>query len=131
MSTQTKKIMIAKPGLDSHDRGAKLVVRSLRDAGFECEYLAGPHTPDELVTLVIRKNIGVLGLSCLSGAHRHWLPEITALLKKRGAAAVKVFVGGVIPKEDFEYLYQCGVKAIFPSGSSMNAVIEWVQREMK
>lgn len=96
MSSQTKRIMIAKPGLDAHDRGAKLVVQSLREAGHECEYLAGPYTPDELVNLVIRKNIGLLGLSCLSGAQRHLFPEITALLNKKGAAAVKIFVDGVL-----------------------------------
>ncbi len=132
MSSKGMKLMITQPGLDMHPQGAKLLVRLLREAGFEVLYRCRRQTVAEIVDMAIRENINLLGLSCSSGAHRHFLAAIAKGLKENGAGNTKIFIfgGGALPPGDFEYLYSQGVKAIFlPSGSSLTPVLDWVQGE--
>ena len=133
MSSKGMKIMITQPGPDMHPQGAKLLVRLLREAGFEVVYSYRRQTVAEIVDMAIGENINLLGLSCSSGAHRHFLTAIAKGLKENSAGNIKVFIfgGGSIPPKDSDYLYKCGVGAIFPSGSSLTSIMEWVQREIK
>lgn len=112
-----------------HDRGAKLIVRLLREAGFEVLYTGCQQTPEEIVNMTIRENIDLLGLSCSSGAHRSLFPAVTKGLKENGAENIKVFGGGSIPSQDFEYLYNNGITAIFPSGSRLTSILDWVKEK--
>ncbi|MEN6388905.1 MAG: cobalamin B12-binding domain-containing protein [Syntrophomonas sp.] len=124
------RIMIAKPGLDMHDRGAKLIARFLRESGFDVIYSGCPQTPEETTDMAIREKIDLLGLSCLSGAHCHLFSTVTGLLKEKGADNIRVIGGGAIPRQDFQYLYDHGVEAVFPSGSPLTAVKDWIEREL-
>lgn len=130
MNANKLRIMIAKPGLDVHDRGAKAVTRFLQDAGYPVVYMGGLHTHEEIVEYAIREKIDLLGLSCLSGAHRHLFPEVIKLLENRGAGHIWVVAGGTVPERDFPYLYDQGIKAIFPSGTSLSSITDWIDREV-
>lgn len=125
-----KKIrtLIAKPGLDGHDRGAKIICRALRDAGIEVIYSGLRRTPEEIVNTAIQEDVDVLGLSILSGAHNVLFPRIMALLKENGAAGIRVVAGGVIPQKDIPGLKAAGISEIFLPGCSTQEIIAWIKQ---
>lgn len=125
------RILIAKPGLDGHDRGAKVIARGFRDAGFEVIYTGLHQTPEQIVSAAIQEDVDAIGLSILSGAHDYIFPEVIELLKKRGAEDIVVFGGGIIPEEDIPALTQCGVKAIFTPGTPIEEAVNWVRENIK
>ncbi len=128
MTTERKlKIVIAKPGLDGHDRGAKVVARALRDAGFEVVYTGIRQTPEMIAETALQEDADVVGLSILSGAHLELFPRVVAELKKRGMDDVVLFGGGIIPRDDIIQLEKIGFKGIFGPGSSTLDIIEWVR----
>jgi methylmalonyl-CoA mutase C-terminal domain/subunit len=123
---QTYRVVVAKPGLDGHDRGAKVVARALRDAGYEVIYTGLHQTPEQIVETAIQEDADVIGLSCHSGAHMTLFPKVTALLKERGADDVVVFGGGVIPGEDIPKLEAAGIERIFTPGASTVEIVDWL-----
>ena len=125
------RILIAKPGLDGHDRGAKVVAWALRDAGFEVIYTGCHQTPERIVTAAIQEDVDGLGMSILSGAHRYLLPRVAELLKENEADDIKVFGGGIIPDEDIPWLKGKGILAIFCPGTSTEDIIVWVRENIR
>jgi methylmalonyl-CoA mutase C-terminal domain/subunit len=121
------KIIIAKPGLDGHDRGAKVVARALRDAGFEVVYTGIRQTPEMIAETALQEDADVIGLSILSGAHLELFPRVVEELKKRDMDDVVLFGGGIIPKEDIPRLEKLGFRGIFGPGSSTHDIIDWVR----
>jgi methylmalonyl-CoA mutase C-terminal domain/subunit len=121
------RIVIAKPGLDGHDRGAKVVARALRDAGFEVIYTGLHQTPEQIAETAIQEDADAVGLSIHSGAHMTLFPRVVRLLRDRGAGDVVVFGGGIIPKEDIGPLEELGFEAIFTPGTPTSAIIEWLR----
>jgi len=121
------RVLVAKPGLDGHDRGAKVVARALRDAGMEVIYTGLRQTPEQIAAAAVQEDVDVVGLSILSGAHNVLVPEVIAALARRGAEGVSVVVGGIIPDRDIPSLTAAGVKAIFPPGTPTKTVIEKVR----
>lgn len=126
MSTPLR-ILVAKPGLDGHDRGAKVLAHALRDAGMEVIYTGLHQTPEMIVSSAIQEDVGVICVSILSGAHNRVFPEILELLKKKGAADIPVVGGGIIPDKDIAALKQAGVKEIFTPGSSLESIVKFIQ----
>lgn len=124
----TYRILIGKPGLDGHDRGAKVVARALRDAGFEVIYSGLHQTPEALVETAIQEDVDGIGLSILSGAHNTLMPRVVELLGERGAEDIFVFGGGIIPEDDIPKLEDAGVEAIFRPGTETSEIIDFVQR---
>jgi len=120
------RILIAKPGLDGHDRGAKVVARALRDAGCEVIYTGLHQTPDQIAQAAIDEDVDGVGLSTLSGAHLSLFPRVVEALRERGAGDIVVFGGGIIPDEDMPALYEAGVSAIFTPGASLEDIKTWV-----
>jgi len=132
MSKKEKKerkirVVIAKPGLDSHDRGAKVVARALRDAGMEVIYTGLRQTPEQIVETALQEDVDVIGLSILSGAHNTLFPRIMELLKKKGLNDVLVFAGGIIPQEDAPALRKIGIKEVFGPGTTISTLVEFVR----
>ncbi len=127
--TQKRKIrvLVAKPGLDSHDRGAKIVARALRDAGMEVIYTGLRQTPEQIVETSLQEDVDVIGLSILSGAHTTLFPKIMKLLEKKGMNDVLVFAGGIIPQEDVPELKKIGIKEIFGPGTPTTLLVKFVQ----
>jgi methylmalonyl-CoA mutase, C-terminal domain len=122
------RVVIAKPGLDGHDRGAKVIARALRDAGMEVIYTGLRQTPEQIVSAAEQEDAHVIGLSILSGAHLHVCPRIMALLKERGMLGdVQVLLGGIIPDEDMPALKEMGITGIFPPGTSMQHIVDFVR----
>lgn len=121
------KVLIAKPGLDGHDRGAKVLARGLRDEGFEVVYTGLRQTPEMVVTAALQEDVDVVGLSILSGAHLTLVPKITRLLRERGLDDVLVTVGGIIPDDDVAVLRDAGVAAVFGPGTTIREVAEFLQ----
>jgi methylmalonyl-CoA mutase cobalamin-binding domain/chain len=121
------RVVVAKPGLDGHDRGAKVIARALRDAGFEVIYTGLHQTPEQVVETVIQEDADAVGLSLLSGAHMTLFPRVIELLKERGAEEVLVFGGGIIPDDDIPALKALGVGAIFTPGASLSSIAEWLE----
>lgn len=121
------RVLIAKPGLDSHDRGAKVVARALRDAGMEVIYTGLRQTPEQIVETALQEDVDVIGLSILSGAHKSLLPRIMKLLKKQGLADIVVFAGGIIPEDDVPELKKLGIREIFGPGTTTETIIKYVQ----
>jgi methylmalonyl-CoA mutase C-terminal domain/subunit len=113
------RILIAKPGLDGHDRGAKIIARGFRDAGFEVIYTGLHQTPEQIVSAAIQEDVDGIGLSSLAGAHDYHFPRVIELLKEEGAEDIAVFGGGIVPEEDIPALTRCGVRAIFNPGTSI------------
>ena len=120
------RVLVAKPGLDGHDRGAKVIARALRDAGMEVIYTGIRQTPRMVVQAAAQEDVSVLGLSILSGAHMELLPEIMRLLGEQGMDDVLVVLGGIVPEEDREALSQIGVSAVFGPGTSTNDIIDYI-----
>jgi methylmalonyl-CoA mutase C-terminal domain/subunit len=130
MSTSPIRVLIAKPGLDGHDRGAKVVARALRDAGMEVIYTGLRQTPSQIVAAVVQEDVRVLGLSILSGAHNQLFPEILRLMKEQGVNDVLVFAGGIIPDEDVPGLKALGIKEVFQPGTSTEDVVAMIHAEL-
>ena len=121
------RVLVAKPGLDGHDRGAKVIARALRDAGMEVIYTGLRQTPEMIVNAALQENVQVIGLSILSGAHNAVVPRVMELLRQNDMTDVKVIVGGIIPDEDAESLKQQGVAAVFQPGASLDAIVEFIR----
>jgi methylmalonyl-CoA mutase C-terminal domain/subunit len=121
------RVVIAKPGLDGHDRGAKVIARALRDAGMEVIYTGLRQTPEQIVTTTLQEDADVIGLSILSGAHNHIAPKLMELLKAKGLTDVLVVIGGIIPNADIPKLKEIGVKGIFQPGTPMQEIIDFIQ----
>jgi methylmalonyl-CoA mutase C-terminal domain/subunit len=133
MSATTRKIrvVIAKPGLDGHDRGAKVIARALRDAGMEVIYTGLRQTPEQIVDAALQEDADVIGLSILSGAHNHVCPRVMELLRQRSMDDVLVVVGGIIPDVDVEPLKEMGVAAVFLPGTPMQAIIDFINERAR
>jgi methylmalonyl-CoA mutase C-terminal domain/subunit len=127
MADRPLRILIAKPGLDGHDRGAKVVARALRDAGFEVIYTGLRQTPEQISAAAIQEDVDAIGLSILSGAHNSLLPEVTRLLREQGGGDILVFAGGIIPEQDQVGLKQAGVDAIFLPGTSTKDIVRYLR----
>lgn len=125
-----QRIVIAKPGLDGHDRGMKIVARALREAGFEVIYMGLHHTPEEIVETAIQKRADAVGLSQHSGAHMSLFPKVARLLRERGAGDVVVFGGGSIPKDDIAKLAEEGIERIFTPGTSTADIVSWLRERL-
>src|SRR5262245_11375169 len=121
------RVVVAKPGLDGHDRGAKVVARALRDAGMEVIYTGLHQTPEQIVETTIQEDAGAVGLSVLSGAHMTLFKRVVELLAERGATDVVVFGGGIIPEADIPELEQLGVAKIFTPGATTQSIVDWVR----
>jgi len=121
------RVLIAKPGLDSHDRGAKVVARALRDAGMEVIYTGLRQTPEQIVETALQEDVDVIGLSILSGAHTTLFPKTMQLLKKKGLTDVVVFAGGIIPQEDVPALKKIGIREVFGPGTPTSTLVEFVK----
>jgi|ERR671918_74612 methylmalonyl-CoA mutase C-terminal domain/subunit len=124
------RIIVAKPGLDGHDRGAKVVSRALRDAGYEVIYTGLHQTPEQIAETAIQEDADAVGLSIHSGAHMTLFPRVVQLLRDRGAEDVVVFAGGIIPKEDVPLLQEKGIEEIFTPGTPTSRIIEWLRRRL-
>jgi methylmalonyl-CoA mutase, C-terminal domain len=131
MAERKIRIMVAKPGLDGHDRGARILARCFRDAGFEVIYTGCHQTPEQIVASAIQEDVDLVGLSCLSGAHRYLFPRVVELLKENEAADITVIGGGIIPENDFQMLYDAGLKAIFTPGAHLDSIVSWVKENIK
>jgi len=125
------RILVAKPGLDGHDRGAKVVARALSDAGYEVVYTGLHQTPEMIAAAAVQESVDAVGLSIMSGAHMTLFPAVIDALAKRGAGDVLVFGGGIIPDEDVEPLHDRGVSAIFKPGASTQEIIDWVETHIR
>ena len=125
------RILVAKPGLDGHDRGAKIIARGFRDAGFEVIYTGLHQSPAQIVEAAIQEDVDVIGLSSLAGAHNHLFREVLRLLKERGAEDIPVFGGGIIPDEDIPKLKADGILEIFTPGTKVEDVVKWVEEHVK
>lgn len=121
------RILVAKPGLDGHDRGAKVVARALRDAGFEVIYTGLHQTPEMIANAAVQEDVDGVGLSIMSGAHNTLFPAVIDALRAKGADDVTVFGGGIIPEGDLERLKAAGVKGVFTPGTTLEAIIDWVK----
>jgi len=124
------RVVIAKPGLDGHDRGAKVIARALRDAGMEVIYTGLRQSPSQIVAAVVQEDARVLGLSILSGAHNQLVPAIMENLKKAGASDIIVFLGGIIPDADLPFLKDLGVREVFQPGTNTNDVVSFIKKEV-
>jgi len=124
------RVMVAKPGLDGHDRGARVLARCFRDAGFEVVYTGCHQTPEQIAAAAIQEDVDLVGLSCLSGAHRILFPRVVELLREKDADDITVIGGGIIPEQDFTMLYDSGIKAIFTPGSSLDSIVEWIKKNI-
>ena len=131
MSERKIRVVVAKPGLDGHDRGAKIVARALRDAGFEVIYTGLHQTPEQIVATAIQEDADAVGLSVLSGAHNYLFKAVLDLLREKGAADVAVFGGGIIPPEDIAELKAIGVKEIFTPGTSTQDIVRFVREHVR
>jgi methylmalonyl-CoA mutase C-terminal domain/subunit len=125
------RILVAKPGLDGHDRGAKVVARALADAGYEVVYTGLHQTPEMIAAAAVQEAVDAVGLSIMSGAHMTLFPAVLDALKARGAGDVVVFGGGIVPKDDLPKLAEMGVAKIFTPGASTNEIVEWVEKELR
>ena len=131
MADKRIRILIAKPGLDGHDRGAKIVARALRDAGFEVIYTGLHQTPEQIVATAVQEDADAVGLSVLSGAHNYLFARVIELLKEKGADDIAVFGGGIIPAEDITALKAMGVKEIFTPGTSTQDIVRFVRDHIR
>lgn len=131
MSDRKLRILVAKPGLDGHDRGAKVVARALADAGYEVVYTGLHQTPEMIAAAAVQEAVDAVGLSIMSGAHMTLFPAVMAALAARGASDVVVFGGGIVPADDLPKLAAIGVARIFTPGASTQEIIEWVEQDLR
>jgi methylmalonyl-CoA mutase C-terminal domain/subunit len=127
MSERKIRILVAKPGLDGHDRGAKVVARALRDAGFEVVYTGLHQTPEMIAAAAVQEDVDAVGLSIMSGAHNTLFPAVVEALRAKGADDIVVFGGGIIPDEDSKRLMAAGVKGLFTPGTPLASIVDWVR----
>jgi methylmalonyl-CoA mutase C-terminal domain/subunit len=125
------RVLIAKPGLDGHDRGAKVIARALRDAGMEVIYTGLRQTPEQIVATAVQEDVDVVGMSILSGAHNHLFPRVAELLKEQGVDDVLIIGGGVIPDDDIQGLKEAGIKEIFTPGTETSKMIEYIKNNVQ
>lgn len=125
------RVLVAKPGLDGHDRGAKVIARAFRDAGFEVIYTGLRQTPEMIVSAAIQEDVDAIGLSCLSGAHMYLFPRVVELLRERGASDMLVFAGGTIPDEDIPALKEAGIAEVFTPGTPTGVTIDFVRENVR
>ena len=125
------RVLIAKPGLDGHDRGAKVIARALRDAGMEVVYTGIRQTPEQIANTAIQEGVDIVGLSCLSGAHNSLFPKVVQIMKEKGAEDIVVFGGGIIPVDDIPGLKQSGIREIFLPGASTEDIIKYIKETIK
>ncbi|HUO86967.1 MAG TPA: cobalamin B12-binding domain-containing protein [Thermoanaerobaculia bacterium] len=130
MSERRYRILVAKPGLDGHDRGAKVVARALRDAGFEVIYSGLRQTPEQIVAAAVQEDVDGIGLSILSGAHNRLLPEVVRLLGEQKAADILVFAGGIIPEQDVQTLKGAGIDEVFLPGTSTRKIVDYLNQRL-
>ena len=132
MSAENKlRILIAKPGLDGHDRGARIIARGYRDAGFEVIYTGVHQTPGQIASAALQEDVDLVGLSCLSGAHLHLFSEVVQQLKEKGAGDITVIGGGIIPEEDIPALKEAGIREIFLPGAPLDGILDWTRENVK
>ena len=131
MADRKIRILVAKPGLDGHDRGAKIVSRTLRDAGFEVIYTGLRRTPEEIVSTAIQEDVNLIGLSILSGAHNVIFPKIMKLLAENGVVDMYVIAGGIIPEKDIPGLKKIGISEIFLPGTTGQSIVNWINKNIK
>jgi methylmalonyl-CoA mutase C-terminal domain/subunit len=124
------RILVAKPGLDGHDRGIKVVARALRDAGMEVIYTGLHQTPEQIASAAIQEDVDAVGLSCLSGAHMTLFPRVVELIEEQGGSDIVVFGGGIIPDSDIPKLKEAGISEIFTPGTTTTEIIEWVEAKV-
>ena len=127
MASRTLRVLVGKPGLDGHDRGAKIIARAFRDAGFEVIYTGLHQTPEQIVSAAIQEDVDCVGLSILSGAHNTLLPRVCQLFREKNADDIKIFSGGVIPEDDIPGLKEAGISEVFTPGTSTEAIVSWVK----
>ena len=127
MAERKLRVLVGKPGLDGHDRGAKIIARAFRDAGFEVIYTGLHQTPEQIVSASIQEDVDCIALSILSGAHNTLLPAVSALLKEKGADDIVLMAGGVIPEEDIPGLKAAGIREVFTPGTSTEIIVAWVR----
>jgi len=125
------RVMVAKPGLDGHDRGARIIARAFRDAGFEVVYTGLHQTPESIVLAAIQEDVDMIGLSSLAGAHMYLFPEVVRLLKEKGVDDIVVVGGGIIPDEDVPRLNSEGIAEIFTPGTKLEDIVNWVKKNVK
>ena len=125
------RVLIAKPGLDGHDRGAKVVSRALRDAGMEVIYTGIRQTPEQIAAAAIQEGVDVVGLSCLSGAHNTLFPRVAQLLKEKGGGDILVLGGGIVPADDISGLKRSGIREIFQPGASTEEIVKYIKENIK
>lgn len=128
---QRIRILVAKPGLDGHDRGAKVVARALRDAGFEVVYTGLHQTPEMIASAAVQEDVDAVGLSIMSGAHNTLFPAVIEALRAQGANDIMVFGGGIVPDGDLEKLEAAGVKKVFKPGAPLAEIVDWVEANVK
>lgn len=131
MAERTLRVLVGKPGLDGHDRGAKIIARAFRDAGFEVIYTGLHQTPEQIVAAAIQEDVDCVGLSILSGAHNTLLPRVCQLFKEKNATDIKVFGGGVIPEDDIPGLKAAGISEVFTPGTSTEDIVKWIQSNIQ
>lgn len=124
------RVLVAKPGLDGHDRGVRVIARGFRDAGYEVIYTGVHQTPEQIVSTAIQEDVDLVGLSCLSGAHMFLFSEVVRQLRERGAGDIAVVGGGIIPEEDIPRLKQAGVRELFLPGTSLDEIVKWTQEHV-
>lgn len=125
------RVMVAKPGLDGHDRGARIIARAYRDAGFEVVYTGLHQTPEEIVHAAIQEDVDMIGLSSLAGAHRYLFPRVVELLREKGADDIVVCGGGIIPDDDIPRLKAAGIQEVFLPGAPLDDVVQWVKEHVR
>ena len=130
MAERKLRVLVGKPGLDGHDRGAKIIARAFRDAGFEVIYTGLHQTPEQIVSASIQEDVDCIALSILSGAHNTLLPAVNELLKQKGADDIVLMAGGVIPEEDIPGLKAAGVREVFTPGTSTETIVAWVREHV-
>ena len=124
------RILVAKPGLDGHDRGARVIARAYRDAGFEVVYTGVHQTPEQIVSTALQEDVDLVGLSCLSGAHMTLFTQVVELLKENGAEDIPVIGGGIIPEEDIPKLKQAGIEKVFLPGTTLASIVSWTKNNV-
>lgn len=131
MSEKRIRVLVAKPGLDGHDRGAKVIAQALRDAGMEVVYTGLRQTPEQIVSAAVQEDVNVVGMSILSGAHGTLFPEVIRLLNEKGAGDILVVGGGIIPEEDVPALKEAGIAEVFGPGTPLEEVVKYIQANVK